>query len=297
VTTLQVAWIVAVAIALVTLAGIRRWASRSIERRVDRDRPLNASGVLRGAESISLESNGPSTLLLHGFGDTPQSLGELAVHLHRRGWSVHVPRLPGHGGSLKAFAESRSDDWIAAADQEYERLRNATGSVAVVGQSMGAALALLLGARHQDVPAVVLLAPFLRMRPVAARLARMGRVAALVMPYFETRIDTSIHDPRERSMSLGFGVTTPGLLAELRRVADLAWAAAPSVSCPTLMIQSMLDPRISPVDGERVFERLGGRPKELKWLHGSGHVVAADAERGEVISLTAAWIERHQHRR
>ncbi len=157
---------------------------------------------------------------------------------------------------------------------------------------MGASLASILASDRYDISAVVLLAPYLRLKPAASRLARVGRLASLLVPYIDTRNDASILDPQERSKALGFGVTTPRLLGELRRVADRAWVAAPSVEVPTLMVQSTRDPRISPDEGERCFSRLGGRPKEMHWIENSGHVIAADRERQTVLALTAAWLER-----
>jgi carboxylesterase len=166
-------------------------------------------------------------------------------------------------------------------------------SVNLVGQSMGGALATLLAAEADPVSAMVLLAPYLRMAPVANHLASFHRIASLVVPYVRSRAESSILDPVARRATLGAGVTTPRLLHELRKVVRLAWTAAPNVVVPTLMLQSTRDPRIARADAELAFERLGGRPKELRWVTQSAHVLSVDIERDWVSSEVGAWLARH----
>lgn len=277
---------------IAALGLARQLYARAVERRVDEASQLDATGVQAGARAIALNA-GPAVLLLHGFGDTPQSVAVLAHDLHRRGWSVRAPRLPGHGTRLNQFARARAPDWFAAASAAYTELRDTVGPVCVVGQSMGAALALRLAADHHDVPTVVLLAPYLRLPFLTSVASHLGALVTLALPYIDTRTSLSIRDPLARAMSLGYGVTTPRLVGELRRTAAVGWDAAPAVKAPTLMLQSSRDPRIARPDAERIFARLGGDPKELAWFHDSGHVLAVDRERDVVFSLVADWLAKY----
>ena len=111
----------AFAAALPVLAA---WAGVRALRRVRTERDFlvrhsrGPDGVIAGAESIRLagDAGAPSVLLLHGFGDTPQSLRGLALHLHQTlRWTVHAPLLPGHGRDLRAFARSNARMWQDAA--------------------------------------------------------------------------------------------------------------------------------------------------------------------------------------
>src|SRR5689334_16582334 len=99
-----------------------------------------------GAEPIALDGGARGVLLLHGFGDTPQSLRVLAHRLHAGGWSVRVPCLTGHGSSLKAFTMARADEWMAGARAALHEVQSRSTKVAVIGQSMGGALATILAA-------------------------------------------------------------------------------------------------------------------------------------------------------
>jgi carboxylesterase len=310
------------AAALVALTRARH--ARRVEARLASRLPLGADGVVRGAGPIALggpgrapggaDGPGPAALVVHGFGDTPQSVAELCAHLHAAGWTVRAPLLPGHGRTARAFAAARSGEWLDAARDAYRALRHRPGApaggapVALVGQSMGAALAAVLAAEAaragERVPALVLLAPYLA-APASVRWgARLAPLLALAVEYLSSDGGPrSIHDAEARAAALGYGVVTPHLVRELARVVDLARRALPHVDAPTLAVLSRLDHRVAPADGAAAFARVGagveargGGPvvKELVWLEASGHVVAADRERARVFALAEAWLARHR---
>src|SRR5690606_11164739 len=149
-------------------SGSHRRARRATERLTPGE-----GGIIPGAEPLHLVAgssarghravgaNGAAepgvrergaVLLLHGFGDTPQSMARLAHHLHEAGWTVSVPLLPGHGRSVQAFAASGAEDWLNAARTELTDLRSKHYPVFLLGQSMGGALATILTAESADVP-------------------------------------------------------------------------------------------------------------------------------------------------
>ena len=134
---------------------------------MDGQQSADTAQVIRGAQTIDLQEEGsPGVLLLHGFGDTPQTLALLARSLHKSGYSVYAPLLPGHGRNMEAFGKSRARDWISAARSALAEMRLRHTSVCIVGLSMGGALAVLLAAELDDLPVLVLIAPYLSMSRV-----------------------------------------------------------------------------------------------------------------------------------
>lgn len=254
---------------------------------------MGPDGIVEGAEPISLEGSGPNALLLvHGLGDTPQTLGYLASWLHARGFTVRAPLLPGHGRSLPAFAESGASEWLAAIRHEHAVLRDRHSRVGLVGLSMGGALAVLLASELDDLPVLVLLAPYLGVPPAVRWAGRLHPLLGAVAPYVRGRGERSVKDARERPHSRAYGYFTPRLLRELTWVADEAGRALPLVTAPTLLVQSREDNRIEPHVAERAFERLGASRKRLEWTEGSSHVITVDFGRERVFALTAEWLER-----
>lgn len=255
---------------------------------------LRPDGIVAGAETIDLPGDGTrAVLLLHGFGDTPQTLGYLATYLHMQGWAVRAPLLPGHGRTLSEFAASRAGDWVAFARTELESLRTRYEAVALVGLSMGGSVATILAAEFSDLPALVLLAPYLSMPTRVRRVARAHRAAGVLFPYLHGGGDRSIRDPAELALNLGYRFTTPRLLFELASIVDQARAAAPNVVAPTLMVQSRQDPRVLPDVAERAFALFTAPERRLAWTEGNGHVITVDYGRQVVFTAVAEWLAAH----
>lgn len=281
----------AVFAALALLAGWRRSSARAVERRALRERPLDESGVVVGAGEIHLRGGPAAVLLLHGGGDTPQSLAYLAEFLHDRGYTVHAPLLAGHGTTLRDFSRSTADRWLEGAIDAYRALRGKHAWVAIFGQSMGGALAVQIAAATSDLPALVLAAPYLVM-PLGLRwVARLAPLWMIFQPYPSSASEGSVLNDAERGRGLGYGYFPPRALRALAATARRAWAALPQVRAPTLMLQSRTDNRISPTAAERAFGRLGAREKRLVWVEGAGHVLTVDYGRERLFELAAEWLK------
>src|SRR6185503_16091117 len=117
----------------------------------------DAAAILPGAGTIDLQEEGShGVLLLHGFGDTPQTLSLLARRLAKSGYGVYAPLLPGHGRSMDAFRKSRADEWINAARDALSRMRDRYQTVSVVGLSMGGAISVIIAAETSAITSLVL---------------------------------------------------------------------------------------------------------------------------------------------
>ena len=277
--------------------GSRTAYSRYVERRATRRRPLGPDGIVVGAGAVELLTpGGPGALLVHGGGDTPQVMTGLAAYLHERGFSVRVPLLSGHGRALSEFSRVSAARWRDDVLREYVAMRARHPRVAVVGLSMGGALAIELAADYREIPALVLLSPYLAMSPLLRRVATTSAIWGAMYPYFSSRGTRSIRDPAAASRGLGHGVFTPAALRALHDVVLRGVEALSRVTSPTLMIQSREDNRISVADAERVFSQLGASEKRLEWVEGAAHVITVDYGHEKVFDSTARWLEGHSGR-
>lgn len=256
---------------------------------------LGPDGIVVGASPVDLPAGDRGgVLLLHGFGDTPQTLGYLAEHLHAQGWGVHAPLLPGHGRTLDAFAASRMSDWLGAARGALTHMRARHDRVSIVGLSMGGSLATILAAETPDVQSLVLLAPYLSMPTRLRRAARMHFALSVLVPYLRGGGERSIRDPAEVSRNLAYGFTTPRLVFELSRLVADARAAAPRVSAPTLVVQSRQDNRIPPEAAERAFALFTTPERRLIWTEGNGHIITVDYGYESIFASVRDWLATHE---
>lgn len=206
------------------------------------------------------------------------------------GYDVRVPLLPGHGESIDVLDRTPYTAWVNAAREELAALRARYRWVALGGLSMGGALAVILASELPDLPALVLMAPYLGM-PLPLRAAaacaglwsdRAGPIAAVSL--------RSVHDPLERDRNLAYGAVTGRALRELWRVMRAARRALPSVTAPTLLIQSLEDNRIRPGVARCAFARLGATEKRLVFTEGAGHILTVDYGRERVFEEIRAWL-------
>jgi len=230
--------------------------------------------------------------VLHGFGDTPQSLRHLAGHLHAVGYTVHAPLLPGHGRTPREFDAVTADELIGAARSALASLRERNAEVALVGVSMGGAIAAILAA-EQSPSSLVLIAPYLEMGPTAEWSTRMDWAWGWMGPFVRSGGDLSISDPEERGRSLSYGIVTSRVLRMLQTVAHRGSAALPRVTVPTLMIQSREDNRIAAQAAERAFGRIGAADKRLVWAENGRHVLTVDVGYEQVQQVATDWVLSH----
>ena len=262
-----------------------------------RHRRLGPDGVVIGGEGFVMErADAPAVLLLHGAGDTPQTLRYLATGLHTAGFHVVAPLLPGHGRQIVDFARVTADDLIAAARSQFAGLRAEREWVGLIGVSMGGALAVLLSADSWDVPALGLVAPYLSMPERIRRAARLSWLWGALFPAVKSAEGLSVLDPVERERSLAYGVFTAAGLRALATIVRRARAALPNVQSPTLMLQSRQDNRITVASAEEAFASLGAREKRLEWITGAAHVITVDFGRERVIGALVSWMQEHSVR-
>jgi carboxylesterase len=270
---------------------------RSHVRRLERDclsrRPLGPDGIIVGAQPFELDCpGGRAVLLVHGGGDTPQTLRYLADVLRARGYAVRAPLLPGHGRTIRHFTDVTADAWLEAVRAEYRTLRARYPWVGVIGVSMGGALAVQLAAElGGELPVLGLVAPYLSVPSHVRRAARLAPVWGLMTPYVRSTSGRSIHDSDEEAKSLAYGIFTPAALRALIATADRASALLSRVSAPTLVIQSREDNRIRPEACEQCFRALGAREKRLLWIEGAGHIVTVDYGRDRIFAELVDWLD------
>jgi len=274
-------------------AAWRSVTSHRVEREYATRNLPTSDGVVAGAESFTLAgTNGRALLLLHGSGDSPQTLRYVGERLNAAGYTVYAPLLPGHGRSPRAFARVSASDYTTAARAALDMLRGRYAWIGVGGLSMGGALAAQLTAEAADVRVLVLLAPYLAAPSPVAWATRTAPLWGLVQPYVNARGALSVHDPVARAASYAYGVVAPNALRALLETASLGRAALAQVAVPTLVVNSRTDNRIPESVATAATATLRA-PTERHWVTGCGHVITVDYCKDVVAELVLAFLARH----
>jgi pimeloyl-ACP methyl ester carboxylesterase len=248
-----------------------------------------------GTGGRPFETGRPPLLFLHGAGMDHTVWHFPARYFAHRGRAVLAPDLPGHGDSAGpplATVEAMAawvERLLAALDLE---------GAALVGHSMGAAVALAAAARS----------------PRVARLALLG--AAPRMPVHPELLAAARGDRREAGdlvASWGHGAIgrmgggpAPGLwlMDGARRLLDRAApqvlatdlaacdrfdaaALAGTVRCPALVLVGAEDRMTPPREGRRLAGLIAGA--ELRELAGVGHMMMTERP-DRVIDALKGWV-------
>lgn len=158
---------------------------------------------------------------------------------------------------------------------------------------MGGALAAIIAAGAPRLPALVLLAPYVGMPRALRAAALLHRVWGPLAGQFTAQSDRSIHDPDERAKNLAYGVTTAGTIRQLLEVTRLARKSLPSITAPTLILQSRNDNRVSRKIAEYAYRTIPAAEKRLVFVERGGHVLTVDYDREIVATRARDWFTDH----
>jgi uncharacterized protein len=204
----------------------------------------------------------PAFVLVHGLGDSLESQAGTGEALHRRGHSVMLVDLRGHGASEGRYTtlggREREDARAALAELRQRGLGRA--GFVLMGASMGAVAVLRAAAVEPDVRAVVAEAPYDDYRSTIDHHAEL---------YF--------HMPGWLRLPL---VPATIAVAEWRagfKASEVsAVLAARRIHAPLLVILDENDPRMPEPVVRRVFEAHPG-PKRFWVARGADHAQAPGA--------------------
>ncbi len=112
---------------------------------------------------LFLEGGETALLILHGYLGSPYEVSYLAERLNRRGYTVSVPRLPGHGTDGNDFLKTGKREWLRKAYDSFLELKSSYKRVYLIGFSMGGLLAIITAASLKT-DKLILIAPALTNR-------------------------------------------------------------------------------------------------------------------------------------
>lgn len=240
--------------------------------------------IAPSAAAWASAGDGPGVLVLHGFTGNPTSLRPLAERIAAEGYAVELPRLPGHGTSPQDLATTAWHDWLAEATRALDRLDGRPR--AIVGLSMGGALALRLAQlRRDDVAALVLINPSVTFKhPLKPVLGLLKRVVPSL-----PGVGNDIAKPG--ADELPYARVPLRAAASLFELQDIVRDHLAAIDMPTLIFTSRSDHTVRPSDSTLVLERIAAARREQLWLERSFHVATLDYDADLIADRTIAWLD------
>lgn len=243
--------------------------------------------VLPQAAPFRADGGPTGVLLLHGLTGSPASMRPWGEHLAVEGFTVSVPRLPGHGTSWQELNRTQWTDWYAEASRNLDELRESCDEVFVTGLSMGGCLTLRLAEeRPDDVGGLLLVNP-----SVASADKRLIALPVLkrVVPALK---------------AIGNDIKKPGVdehaydriplkaLDSLRALWKVTRDELPKVTVPVLMFRSVEDHVVQPLSAQIISQRVSSRDVTERVLDNSYHVATLDNDAESIFIESAEFIRK-----
>ena len=243
--------------------------------------------IVPGAEPWSADGDEVGVLVLHGFTGSPASVRPWGQALAAEGWTVRVPRLPGHGTTWQEMNRTRWEDWYAEADRNYRELREHCTTVFVMGLSMGGTLTLGLAEQYGDsISGIVLVNP-------SVHTERSDRfllpALQLVVPGFPG-ISNDIAKPGQDEIAyatipLKAAHSLAGLWKRVK--GDIA-----KVSQPVLLFRSAVDHVVEPSNAVFILSHISSSDVHEEVLPDSFHVATLDHDAEVIVRDSIAFVRR-----
>jgi carboxylesterase len=244
--------------------------------------------IMPGCEPFSSPGSSKGVLVLHGFTGNPYSMRPLAQHCAEVGYSVELPRLPGHGTSLEDLVQYRWSDFVTAALVAYDELAERCDKVAVVGLSVGGGLTALIAEERPDVVGCVFINPMLK-GPGAELEQGLRELIDSGLDVMETGPDSDIK--KEGATEAKYGGWPLRSLQSVIDGVEVVDANLSKITAPSLLLSSREDHTVAPENGDEIVEKSSG-PVERIWLEESYHVATLDNDQELVERATIEFLAK-----
>lgn len=244
-------------------------------------------------------NNRRAVLLLHGLTGSPFEMRYYGGKMHKMGYDVHCPCLPGHCTSIEDLKSKKWRDWDDFAKAEFERLSSTYEEVYLSGLCLGALICLSIAIENNTPRALALLSPTLSLDGWSLPWFRFLIVLAFtpvadILDYsFIEREPYGVKNEHVRkkvitllssSNSSAYDRYPAVTFAELLRYSKHLKKNMNKVKTPTIIMHPEEDDICDIKNAQYIYENIGSDNKQFVRLKNSYHIVTIDNDKDTVIN-------------
>ncbi len=226
-------------------------------------------------EDFAIRGSGPEgkigILLVHGFTGSPAAMRPWAEFFGARGYTVRVPRLPGHGREWQDLNKVSWTEWTDLITDELQQLEKLCDKVFVFALSMGAGASLYVAAHHGErIEGLVLVNPMIHIPGLSAKFAPL-------IAKFRTHLPSVGGDIKRPGVTEWAydALPTKGVV-QLAKLLKSSRSTLGSVKAPLLLFHSVEDHILPVTNTEIIMNEIGSPRKQRIELMNSYHVATID---------------------
>ncbi len=246
------------------------------------------------SEALPVFRKGGKTavLIIHGYLGSPHDVAFLADELIRKGYTVSVPRLPGHGTCAEDLLSTGKSDWLRKIFDSYMELECICDDVVIAGFSLGGLLAII-AASYFSPEKLILVSPALTNR------RKTLLCLTPLLKYFikslnkECRIRTET-EFEEYLKTEYWSKDWIKPASEILFLQIRAKRKLPKLNSEVLLVVSKQD-RTVPLDVlEIIRKRVPQRLLTEKILQKSDHMIFTGKEKEDAASIIIEWLDKRK---
>ena len=225
-------------------------------------------------------------LLVHGFTGSPAAMRPWAEFFGARGYSVRVPRLPGHGREWQELNTVAWADWTDRVVVELDELEKTCEKVFIFALSMGGGTALHVAAHHGDrIAGLVLVNPMIHIPGFAAKFAP-------VVAKFRTHLKAVGGDIKRPGVSEWSydALPTQGVV-QLAKLLKSSRSTLGMVKAPLMLFHSVEDHVLPVTNTEIIMDEIGSPRKQRIELMNSYHVATIDYDSDFIFENSLIFVQ------
>jgi len=242
--------------------------------------PISKPQFYRGGDT--------AVLIIHGFTGSPHEMIYLGKRLNDEGFSVFIPRLPGHGTNRYDFLNSCWKDWLRTSSDAYINLKASHKRVYIAGLSMGGLLATIIASKYKP-EKIALAAPAIEVSDWMLKLTPFFK-------YFIKRIKNKkkkeYEDENMRKLADEYWDSHfIAKLADFHYLQKMAKQRLKDIVSDTLVIVSENDNTVPLSVADLIEKNISAVHKKRVVLKESSHVVVNDIEKEKVSKEIIEWFK------
>ena len=256
-------------------------------------------------DEITDKNDKKAVLLFHGLTGSPFEMKKYGEFLFKNGYDVFCYSFPGHGERISEIEIVTWQDWCEFAQNKYNNLRKNYNQFFVSGLCLGAAMAVYLAERNEDITGVVALSTTLFLDgfciPWTIHLLPFA-LSTITRFYFTFPEDDCFGIKNERTRKslakitakadIGMDNYPLNCVGSLLKLSKNVRKNLKKVNCPVLCIHSKYDNLSSPKSAKVVLNGISSSIKEYVELNDSYHMVLYDNEKEFVMNTVKDFLSK-----
>lgn len=225
-------------------------------------------------------------LLVHGFTGSPASMRSWGEFFGARGYTVRVPRLPGHGREWHDLNKVTWQEWPARVAEELEELHKTCEKVFIFGLSMGGGTTLHVSAHHGDmISGIVLVNPMIHIPGLPAKFAPLLSIFRKGLPSVGNDIK------RPGVTEFGYDVLPTKGVVQLGKLLKSSRSTLGLIKAPLLLFHSTEDHVLPVSNTEIIMDEIGSTQKQRVELLNSYHVATLDYDSDIIFENSLIFVQ------